>query len=69
MTAPDYSDVKKNMIAVRYRAEQNATRLAGIESCADKNLAVECFAWSGGITDVYKQYFKEVINNDLNLTL
>ena len=66
MTAPDYSDVKKNMIAVRYRAEQNATRLAGIESCAEKNLAVECFAGSGGLTDVYKQYFKEVINNDLN---
>lgn len=66
---PDYSDIKKDMVAVRYRAEQNATRLTGIAACqfAGLNgLAVECYAGSGGLTEVYKQHFKEVINNDLN---
>ena len=66
MTVPDYSDIKKNMVAVRYRAEQNQTRLAGIAACENKNLAVECYAGSGGLTDVYKQHFKYIINNDLN---
>lgn len=66
---PDYSDVKKEMIAVRYRNEQNDTRLAGIVACKLANLnglAVECYAGSGGLTEVYKQHFKAVVNNDLN---
>lgn len=66
---PDYSDVKKEMVAVRYRAEQNETRLAGIAACKFaglKSLAVECYAGSGGLTEIYKQNFDEVINNDLN---
>ena len=69
MTAMDYTDIKKDMVAVRYRAEQNETRLAGIAACvmADKNnLAVECYAGSGGLTEIYNQWFKQVINNDLN---
>ena len=69
MKAIDYSDIKKDMVAVRYRTEQNATRLTGIATCifAGLNgLAVECYAGSGGLTEVYKQHFKEVINNDLN---
>ena len=66
---PDYSDVKKEMVAVRYRNEQNQTRLAGIAACKFANLdglAVECYAGSGGLTEIYKQHFKEVVNNDLN---
>ena len=66
---PDYTDVKKEMVAVRYRTEQNATRLAGIFACKFAELdglAVECYAGSGGLTEVYKQHFKQVINNDLN---
>jgi hypothetical protein len=69
MKAIDYSDIKKDMVAVRYRTEQNATRLTGIATCifAGLNgLAIECYAGSGGLTEVYKQHFKEVINNDLN---
>lgn len=66
---PSYEDVKKDMVAVRYRAEQNMTRLAGITACnfAGMNgLAVECYAGSGGLTEIYKQHFKAVLNNDLN---
>ncbi len=66
---PDYSDIKKDMVAVRYRTEQNQTRETGIAACkfAGLNgLAVECYAGSGGLTDVYKRSFNEVINNDLN---
>lgn len=66
---PDYSDIKKDMVAVRYRKEQNDTRLTGIAACkfAGLNgLAIECYAGSGGLTDVYKQHFKAVVNNDLN---
>lgn len=65
----DYSDVKKDMVAVRYRTEQNLTRLAGITACnfaGMNSLAVECYAGSGGLTEVYKQHFKFVLNNDLN---
>lgn len=63
---PDYSDVKKAMVAVRYRNEQNFTRLAGIEACKERNLAVECYAGAGGLTTIYKDRFKQVINNDIN---
>ena len=66
---PNYEEVKKQMVAVRYRNEQNETRLAGIAALAisgNKNLAVECYAGSGGLTEVYEQHFKEIINNDLN---
>ena len=66
---PNYTEVKKDMVAVRYRNEQNETRLAGIAACKLANLsglAVECYAGSGGLTEVYKQHFKYVINNDLN---
>lgn len=69
MTGQNYADIKKDMVAVRYRKEQNETRETGIAACkfAGLNgLAVECYAGSGGLTDVYKQHFKEVINNDLN---
>jgi len=69
MTAIDYSDVKKQMVATRYRAEQNQTRLAGIAACklaGLNNLVVECYAGSGGLTEVYKQHFDKIINNDLN---
>lgn len=62
----DYTEVKSQMIAERYRAEQNSTRLAGIAACKEKNLVVECFAGAGGLTNVYKQHFKEVLNNDIN---
>lgn len=63
---PDYTDVKKAMVAERYRNEQNLTRLAGIEACKERNLVVECYAGAGGLTNVYKQHFKEVMNNDIN---
>lgn len=66
---PDYSDIKKDMVAVRYRAEQNATRLTGIAAChfaGLTSLAVECYAGTGGLTAIYKQSFDTVINNDLN---
>ena len=66
---PDYSDIKKDMVAVRYRAEQNETRMAGISAAKFKGIterAVECYAGSGGLTSLYKQYFTEVVNNDLN---
>lgn len=66
---PDYSDIKNEMVAVRYRNEQNETRLAGIAACklaGLDGLAVECYAGSGGLTEVYKQHFKRVVNNDLN---
>ena len=66
---PDYSDIKKDMVAVRYRAEQNETRMAGISAAKFKGitgLAVECYAGSGGLTSLYQQYFTEVVNNDLN---
>src|ERR1700722_4308422 len=69
MTVMDYTEVKKDMVAVRYRTEQNETRLAGIAACklaGLNNRVVECYAGSGGLTEVYKQNFKEVINNDLN---
>jgi hypothetical protein len=69
MTTMDYTEVKKGMIAVRYRNEQNETRLAGIAACklaGLNNRAVECYAGSGGLTEIYQQNFVEVINNDLN---
>lgn len=62
----DYTDIKSQMIAERYRSEQNSTRLAGIAACKEHNLAVECYAGSGGLTEVYKKHFKSVINNDIN---
>ena len=62
----DYSQDKAKMVATRYRKEQNETRLAGIEACKDKNLVVECYAGGGGLTEVYKQYFQEIVNNDIN---
>lgn len=69
MTGHDYTEVKSQMVAVRYRTEQNETRQTGIAACKFAglgSLAVECYAGNGGLTDVYKQNFKEVINNDLN---
>lgn len=63
---PDYTSVKKAMVAERYRAEQTHTRLQGIEKCNRYNLAVECYAGTGGLTKIYKQYFNNVVNNDLN---
>ena len=66
---PDYSDIKKDMVAVRYRAEQNETRMAGISAAKFKGITgrvVECYAGSGGLTSLYQQYFTEVVNNDLN---
>lgn len=57
---------KSQMVAERYRAEQNFTRQAAIDACVNKNVAIECYAGQGHLTNVYRQYFNEVITNDIN---
>lgn len=37
MSFPDYTEVKNEMIAVRYRKEQESTRCAAIENVEAKN--------------------------------
>lgn len=63
---PDYTEVKKAMVAERYRAEQTETRMQGIQSLSRFDLAVECYAGTGGLTEIYKKYFNNVVNNDIN---
>lgn len=62
----DDIEVKKQMIATRYRFEQELTAMQGIKNCIDKNLAVELYAGTGGLTNIYKDSFKTVLTNDLN---
>ena len=68
-------EVKKQMVAVKYRREQTETRLAGInqvpikglgEFGVDRGLAVEVYAGTGGLTKVYKENGFNVITNDIN---
>lgn len=62
----DYSKIKQEMTADKYRVEIEASRQAGIDGCVDKNLAVELFTGKGGLTKLYKASFKKVITNDIN---
>lgn len=59
-------EVKKQSIAVKYRAEQEQTAMAAIRACPTRVYAVELYAGSGGLTSIYKQYFEKVETNDLN---
>jgi hypothetical protein len=59
--------VKSEMIAEKYRKEQNQTALEAVENCLNKNLVVELYAGTGGLTSVYKEFFKEIITNDINI--
>lgn len=66
---PDYSEAKKNMVAERYRPEQDLTRGIAAKKCVElgiTNRAVELYSGLGGETRIYKPIFKEVITNDLN---
>lgn len=55
----------KPMLAVRYRVEQELTRNEAIKKCQNKDLAIEVYSGSGGLTKIYKSHFKEIISNDL----
>ena len=55
----------KPMIAERYRAEQELTRNAAIEKCQSKQLAVECYSGTGGLTKIYNRHFYQTISNDI----
>jgi len=63
----DDPQVKEQMVAVKYRPEQDLTRLAGINMCEKKNLVLELYAGMGGSTKLFKETFKQVISNDINL--
>lgn len=58
--------VKKEMIAVRYRVEQELTANEAIKNCNQTNLVLELYAGTGGLTNLYSKYFKNIITNDLN---
>lgn len=64
---PDYSEAKDKMVAVRYRNEQDVTRLAGIDACEKKDLVVELYAGNGGSTKLFQNAgFKQIVSNDIN---
>lgn len=64
---PDYSEAKEKMVAVRYRNEQDVTRLAGIDACEEKNLVVELYCGNGGSTKLFEAAkFKNIVSNDIN---
>ncbi len=58
--------VKAESIATRYRKEQELTANEAINSCPAKSYAVELYAGTGGLTEIYKKYFDTVVTNDLN---
>jgi hypothetical protein len=58
--------VKTQMVAVKYRAEQELTAMKAIEACPEQSYAVELYAGTGGLTSIYQQYFPNILTNDLN---
>ena len=66
ITIPDYSEVKDEMIAVRYRNQENEVRHHAINACENKGVVLELYAGVGGNTETYKKEFKRVITNDIN---
>lgn len=58
--------VKKLSVATKYRAEQELTAKAAIEACSNKAYAVELYAGTGGLTELYKKAGFLVLTNDLN---
>lgn len=62
----DDPQVKKEMIAERYRKEQELTRQVAIDNSEYKNTVLELYSGTGGLTKLYKSYFNEVITNDIN---
>lgn len=65
-TKYDDPKVKAEMVAVKYRIEQELTCMSAIEACPKRSCAVELYAGTGGLTSIYKQNFETVITNDLN---
>lgn len=59
-------EVKKQSVAVKYRAEQELTAHAAIEACITKNYALELYAGTGGLTKIYRKHFIKVDSNDIN---
>lgn len=59
-------EVKKQMTATKYRKEQEQTAIEAIINCPTRNIAVELYAGTGGLTREYKKSFKIIYTNDLN---
>lgn len=58
--------IHKEMLADRYRKEQDFIRGAGVDKCETKILAVETNAGVGNLTNLYRKRFNQVITNDIN---
>lgn len=58
--------VKAESVAVKYRKEQELTCSEAILACPTRNLAVELYAGTGGLTKIYADNFDTIITNDLN---
>lgn len=65
-TSYNSPEIKEKMVAVKYRAEQELTAKAAIQACPTRVYAIELYAGTGGLTSLYKQYFKKVETNDIN---
>jgi len=67
-TVTNWNDpkVKELMVASKYRKEQELTTNEAIKACDNKNLAVELYAGTGGLTEIYGKEFDEVVTNDIN---
>ncbi len=62
----DDKEVKTQMIALKYRKEQEYTALEAIKACPNHSCALELYAGTGGLTRIYEQVFDTIITNDLN---
>lgn len=60
-------EVKKQSIAVKYRAEQEYTALEAIKASPNRLCAVELYAGTGGLTAIYEYAGFNVITNDKNM--
>lgn len=62
----DSPEVKAMMLATRYRREQESTAIAAIKACPNKARSLELYAGTGGLTEIYRTYFTNVLTNDIN---
>lgn len=64
---PDYTEVKDEMIAQRYRIQEDEIRESAINNCDKKGIVLELYAGIGGNTELYRLAdFKTIITNDIN---
>jgi len=63
---PDYTKIKRRMVAEKYRREIELSREMGISNCTNTDTVLELFAGTGGLTKIYRGRFNEVITSDIN---